>query len=280
MKLVMTLLVRDEEDVLRANFECHLRQGVDFFIVMDNLSVDGTRDIIEEYVRSGVAARLDQPDDDFSQARWVTEMARLAATRYGADWVINSDADEFWIGNSSGGAKADLSSLDPQVPCVVVERSNFPPVDEYGAGCFAERMTLRERFSYNAMGQALPPKTCHRAAGDVEIDQGNHAVRRRGAFLEGARGILRILHYPARSYPQFENKIVKGGAAYARNRQLSVDVGQTWRQLHALWQAGGLRDYYNQMIVTPERADRGLRSGTLVKDRTLAEILSKELAIS
>jgi hypothetical protein len=36
MQLVMTLLVRDEEDVLRANIDFHREQGVDFFIFNDN----------------------------------------------------------------------------------------------------------------------------------------------------------------------------------------------------------------------------------------------------
>ena len=36
MKLVMTLLVRNEVDVIRANLEYHLAQGVDFVIVTDH----------------------------------------------------------------------------------------------------------------------------------------------------------------------------------------------------------------------------------------------------
>ncbi len=42
MKLVMTLLVRDEQDIIRENIEFHLAQGVNFFVVTDNKSVDAT----------------------------------------------------------------------------------------------------------------------------------------------------------------------------------------------------------------------------------------------
>ncbi len=36
MKLVMTLLLRDEEDIVRENLDFHLAQGVDRVIVTDN----------------------------------------------------------------------------------------------------------------------------------------------------------------------------------------------------------------------------------------------------
>ena len=273
MKLVMTLLVRDEEDVLEANFECHLAQGVDFFIVTNNLSVDGTRDIVYRYVRSGVAVCLDETTDDYSQARWVTRMARMAATRYGADWVVNSDADEFWIGSTAGGIKDDLASVAQHVPCVSVVRTNFIPVDEAGAGRFSERMTMREQQSFNAIGQPLPPKVCHRAIADIEVDQGNHGVRRGGVPLGSVPGALRILHFPARSYRQFENKVVKGGAAYARNTELPTDIGRTWRELYACWLSGGLRPHYQRMMRSPLGIERGLRNGELINDDTLRAIL-------
>ena len=38
MRLVMTLLVRDEEDIVRANVDFHLARGVDFVIATDNRS--------------------------------------------------------------------------------------------------------------------------------------------------------------------------------------------------------------------------------------------------
>ena len=65
-------------------------------IVTDHASSDGTEDVLARYERDGRVRVLREPDGPFRQREWVTRMARLAATEHGADWVINSDVDEFW----------------------------------------------------------------------------------------------------------------------------------------------------------------------------------------
>ena len=96
MKLVMTLLARDEADVIDSWLAFHLNAGADFVVATDNRSDDGTTEILERYAREGHVHLIREPGEDLRQNEWVTRMARLAATEFGADWVINSDADEFW----------------------------------------------------------------------------------------------------------------------------------------------------------------------------------------
>ena len=96
MKLVMTLLARDEADIVESWLSFHLNAGVDFVVATDNRSVDGTTDVLERYAREGHLHLIRESGEDLRQNEWVTRMARLAATDFGADWVINSDADEFW----------------------------------------------------------------------------------------------------------------------------------------------------------------------------------------
>jgi Glycosyltransferase family 92 len=71
----MTLLVRDEADIVSSHIEFHLHHGVDFVVATDNLSVDATPEILQRYERQGVLHYIHQPDDDYAQDRWVTHMA-------------------------------------------------------------------------------------------------------------------------------------------------------------------------------------------------------------
>ena len=97
MKLAMTLLLRDEADIVEAHLVYHLKAGVDVVIATDHRSSDGTTEILESYARRGYVHLIRREDERIRQSEWVTHMARLAATEHGADWVINSDA------TSSGG---------------------------------------------------------------------------------------------------------------------------------------------------------------------------------
>ncbi len=44
----MTILVKNEIDIIEANIRTHANLGIDGFVVMDNKSTDGTRDILSK----------------------------------------------------------------------------------------------------------------------------------------------------------------------------------------------------------------------------------------
>jgi len=87
MKLVQTLVVRDEADIVGEQIAYHLNAGVDFVIATDHESEDGTTQILERYVREG-RLRLIRVQGEMRDGPWRTHMARLAAIEHGADWVI------------------------------------------------------------------------------------------------------------------------------------------------------------------------------------------------
>jgi hypothetical protein len=279
MKLVMTLLVRDEEDVLRENLEFHLAHGVDEFILMDNLSVDATPEIAREYERAGCLHYLRQSNDDYAQGRWVTWMARRAALDLRADWVINNDADEFWCPHT-GSLKDVFASVPPAVGVVSAERVNFVPRVPNGSP-FWRAMNVRTQVSLNALGEPLPSKAAHRGRPDVVVEQGSHCVTAGGLAIPRVAAPITILHFPIRSQSQLVNKIAKGGAAYARNTELPVTVGSAWRHLHALHLQGRLESWYAEQVFSDDAITAGLANGTLIRDerlsRTLIEV-AKEVA--
>jgi hypothetical protein len=273
VKLVMTLLVRDEEDIVEDHLVYHLNQGVDFVVATDNNSVDGTRDVLERFRQLGYVEVIDEPDDTYDQWRWVTRMARRAATDHGADWVINSDADEFWW-PKTGNLRSVLEAVPSRYGVLTAPRVNLVPSPPSETVRWYERMTLRETTSRNSLGAPLPGKVCHRAEADVVVEQGNHELRVSASVVAPGLHPIVIFHAPLRNWPQLENKMVKGGAAYARNRELHADVGDAWRSLHDLHARGGLREWYDAQVPDERARAQGIEEGRFVLDRRLAHFFA------
>ncbi|GAY29409.1 glycosyltransferase family 2 protein, partial [Prevotella sp. MGM2] len=111
----MTLLVKNEEQLLEKNLQFHKNMGVDAFIVTDNNSTDKTPEIIRKYVEKGwIVEAITETATDYEQKQWVDRMIWLAKTRHKADWVINADADEFWY-NPTGNLKTAMTATRANV---------------------------------------------------------------------------------------------------------------------------------------------------------------------
>jgi hypothetical protein len=278
MKLVMTVLCRNEEDIIGSHVAYHLHQGVDFVIATDNSSEDKTPMILEEFRRQGRLQLIHEPALTHDQAVWVTRMGRLAAEEYSADWVIPSDADEFWW-PSDGNLKDVLARVPAEVEAVHVSRYNFVPRPDAEQAAFHRQMIVRQTALLNSLGKPLPPKVCHRGARDIAIADGNHSVSRDGLDVRVSRDVgLEILHFPLRSYRQFEKKIRLGTEALERNPRLASNIGQTWRHLyHQYYRKGLLRDYYDAQVLSERAVEEGLRKGELVIDTRLRDRLDSIL---
>ncbi len=270
VKVVMTLLARDEADVVDAQVAYHLHAGVDHVIAMDNASSDGTCAILERYERAGHLRLLREPGDDMRQDEWVTRMARLAATEHDADWVLHADADEFWW--PRGGSLKDVLSTVPERFGIVRGCwRHFLPRPDDGA-FFAERMTLRLATPAHPGDKETifhaHQKVAHRASADVEIEAGNHNAEAPGLEPLRAWHPLEVLHFSFRSVAQLAHK-ARGG--WLRNRDYEPTLHQVL--LDEASRDGRLGAFYDSFAVDDEALARGLANGTLAVDTRLRDAL-------
>jgi hypothetical protein len=269
-RIVLTLLARDEADIIACNLEYYLGQGIDRIIVTDNGSTDGTREILEGFARSGAITLWHEPPGDYSQHRWVTRMARLAYDEYGADWVINADADEFFVCRR-GSLRQTLAACARTCDVVLADRTDFIAFDRPLCQAPTIEMVYRKGISLNLSGEPLSPKAIHRGAPDVVVSQGNHEAQSSHFRPERPMSAIEVFHYPIRSRTQFERKVRNGGASYARNRELGREVGFHWRYWYELLQRGELDREFERHCFEGPRLSAALASGEVREDRTLAD---------
>ena len=160
MRIVLTLLVRDEADILDAHLAYHLSAGVDFVIATDHRSQDGTTDILESYARGGAPP---------NRRGGRNTRGRVPGRRA---WRVLPQPSTGPTGSStatptSSGGRAARSLKEALGPCRPVRgrpRSSRNFVPRRSADWFPDRLTVRLATSAPINDPATPFRPVVKAA--------------------------------------------------------------------------------------------------------------------
>ncbi len=220
LKLIMTLLVKDEEDIIETNIRFHKAMGVDGFIVTSHNSTDKTNEILEKLKQEGIVLDIIyETNPAYDQENFVDRMIKLAKRKYKADWIINADADEFYYSKDLNLKKSILKYKKTNVNVLWVD-SNFlftdnredflncpyfikKPFLEYEA----EMLGIKDKDEYkNYIGSQGCTKVIHKTKGYKKICIGNHYVRM-WHNINIETPYITLYHYTIKNYNEQVKKL-------------------------------------------------------------------------
>jgi glycosyltransferase involved in cell wall biosynthesis len=252
--IAMLLLVRDEADIIEANINFHRHFGIECFVVTDNGSTDGTRDILAKFERElPNFIVFDNLASTYMQSEIVNRMIQVAKQKFHPRWIISADADEFWF-PVSGHYDTELDGRKNILKCYwhnYLPRSGtaWQNFDEIG-----DTPWYHGRMS----------KVFCLAPGLHGINHGNHSSRSIPRIIASSDNI-RVYHYPLRSHEQFERKIVRGYSTMVNLQNAPSSLNWHWREAYQAWEEGRLQKLYEEL---------GSRPGA-EKDPTMASLLQR-----
>ncbi|HBR96479.1 MAG TPA: glycosyltransferase family 2 protein [Gammaproteobacteria bacterium] len=270
-RVIMTLLVRNEADIIADNIRYHARKGVDGFVVMDNGSTDGTLDILQNLANDVDLILITNPDGVYQQAVWMTELARTAKDKLGADFVISNDADEFWVVDDCAGSYRDCLQRYDSVVTVprinaVFDEAIFSADYHY----LNARYGVRKPLSYskkeqmeddNVCMQLVPvgPKVIVRAQGLIRVKGGNHRAKHWNPLGKRQASSMQVVHFPIRSYDKFLENVRHRAALLEKGAHMGVH----YRRWVGYYKRGMLEEEFNRMVVTHTQAQYLEKLGVL-----------------
>jgi glycosyltransferase involved in cell wall biosynthesis len=280
MKIVATLDVKDEVELIEKNIG-HLRAiGVDHIIACDFSSTDGSYELLQAH-RSDedfwVLRLDDQIADEFQT--WARTLIALVKSAK-ADWAIFLDADEFWI--PASGSLKDCAAL-PSADVVSLDRYNVPlspdgPMmpDELRPPRYEDLLLITMPIEDYADGSGdLPwiwakaePKVMGRPARIRGLDHGCHDVFPLDAtrLRRSTTDDLFIAHLPFTTRSRFHRKVENIRRTFSVHDDFfGESLAWHWRRWLTLADQGRLDEEFDRTVfdattMTSLRGDGSIRS--------------------
>lgn len=289
-RLVMTILVKDEADIIEANIRTHASLGVDAFAVMDNNSTDGTREILSKLQEEFELIVIDEKGS-YSQAKWMRQLAHIAKKELKADWVINNDADEFWLPRNEKTLKENLAFKGA---VLTVQRYNmlldeeciksggfFNALNYVANPIFYGQIKPEQSHKMSIPLTKIGPKTIINPHGLLYIRGGNHKALHIASMKDYLRsgydkikrfGGIEVFHYPIRSYEQFEKNVQNRKKLLEGKKKASM--GPHYRRWVKIYNEGNLQEEFeNNVVFSQNDVDVLSKYNIVVEDEGIKDLI-------
>ena len=240
MNVWAVMMVKDELDVLPFVLDHLIAEGLDGFYIADNMSTDGTREMLARYAETVPNFFvIDDLEPGYYQQQKMNTWIRQAV-ELGAEYILPIDADEIWYATDRN--KTLVQAVNESAADVVVARvfDMVPQPSDENTGNPLMDITHREPETeiFPCVGFKFVP--------DCWVTQGNHDVSHSGTRDYQS---VEICHYQYRSLDQYKRKLRNGKAAYDAT-DLPYDLGYHWREGGALSDQQ-LEQRWNEYITQP-----------------------------
>lgn len=212
------MMVRDELDVIEGVIR-HTADEVDFLLVADNGSTDGTRELLDHLSGELPLTVVEDPEVGYYQSRKMSALAEKAAG-LGATWIVPIDADEIWT--------QPVDRIRTVLPAIGYPIALANLYNHVRTGDDVDDPDPFRSMVWRIERPGALPKVAFRWQPGAVIHQGNHGVTLATGETGGLQ-VLEVRHFPVRSPDQYISKARSGAAAYAAAPELDEDMGAHWR---------------------------------------------------
>jgi hypothetical protein len=229
---------------------------------MDNGSDDLTYEILKELQKDYDIDLIRDPSP-YAQSKFMTKLTKLAK-KYSPKWVINSDADEFWVG--------DIKKLNTQKGSVLkIKRFNMLIYKGLKNWKESEYMVinpiLNQVGEINTLLGKIGRKVIVNPFGYIKTNSGNHSAEHLFFWKNREWDGLKIYHYPIRSFEQFKKNI--------ENRVKLLDMGAKmgahYKRWAKIYKEGNLEKEYEKMLLQESEIECLIKQNIVAKVKIIFE---------
>lgn len=282
VKLGMTLLVKNEADIIELNVNHHINQGVDIIVALDDNSTDRTPVILRNLADKGLLHLVDYPKTKYNHAGLVNYLGSISANKYKTDLLFHCDADELWI-SSTGNLKQEMidhpfvTGLYVPIINVLLKENNghekFPNDAIYHVVNPMKIKNDSDKSITDFYLKEYPAKVLYTLKnGYLRVTHGNHEI----VSINNTKAImvksndLTVFHFPVRNKQQFYDKVLKGKYLIKKEKP---GEGESWHW--KAWtkelNAGNINELYKNLILSEKNAKK-LINKKIVEERSFKEI--------